>query len=63
LLEVAKAACTAAGRDWSSFVITVSSDLSAAALGNLEALQVDRAVAFVRAPLAANVRRLAAGRR
>jgi alkanesulfonate monooxygenase SsuD/methylene tetrahydromethanopterin reductase-like flavin-dependent oxidoreductase (luciferase family) len=63
LLEVARAARTAAGRDWSSFVVTVSSDLSEAALGRLEALEVHRAVAFVRAPLADNVRRLAASRR
>jgi alkanesulfonate monooxygenase SsuD/methylene tetrahydromethanopterin reductase-like flavin-dependent oxidoreductase (luciferase family) len=63
LLDVARAARTAAGRDWSSFVVTVSSDLSATALGRLEALEVHRAVAFVRAPFAATVRRLAAGRR
>jgi alkanesulfonate monooxygenase SsuD/methylene tetrahydromethanopterin reductase-like flavin-dependent oxidoreductase (luciferase family) len=63
LLEVARTARSAAGRDWSSFVVTVSSDLSAAALDRLEALEVDRAVAFVRAPFAANARRLAAGRR
>jgi alkanesulfonate monooxygenase SsuD/methylene tetrahydromethanopterin reductase-like flavin-dependent oxidoreductase (luciferase family) len=62
-LEVARAARTAAGRDWSSFVVTVSSDLSGAALGRLEALEVHRAVAFVRAPFADNARRLPAGRR
>jgi alkanesulfonate monooxygenase SsuD/methylene tetrahydromethanopterin reductase-like flavin-dependent oxidoreductase (luciferase family) len=63
LLEVARTARAAVGRDWSSFVVTVSSDLSAPALGRLDALEVDRAVAFVRRPFAANVRRLAAGRR
>jgi alkanesulfonate monooxygenase SsuD/methylene tetrahydromethanopterin reductase-like flavin-dependent oxidoreductase (luciferase family) len=63
LLDMARAARAEAGRDWSSFVVTVSSDLSAGALGRLEALEVDRALAFVRAPFAANVRRLAAGRR
>jgi alkanesulfonate monooxygenase SsuD/methylene tetrahydromethanopterin reductase-like flavin-dependent oxidoreductase (luciferase family) len=63
LLEVARTARAAVGRDRSSFVVTVSSDLSAGALGRLEALEVDRAVAFVRGPFVATVRRLAAGRR
>jgi alkanesulfonate monooxygenase SsuD/methylene tetrahydromethanopterin reductase-like flavin-dependent oxidoreductase (luciferase family) len=62
LLEVAREARTATERDWSSFVVTVSSDLSVGPLGRLEALEVDRAVVFVRAPLAPNVRRLASGR-
>ena len=63
LLAVAQAARTAAGQDWSSFVVTVSSDVGAAALDRLAALGVTRAVAFVRPPFAARVRRLALSRR
>jgi alkanesulfonate monooxygenase SsuD/methylene tetrahydromethanopterin reductase-like flavin-dependent oxidoreductase (luciferase family) len=63
LLEVARAARASSGRQATPFVVTVSSDLSAAALGRLETLEVDRAVAFVRAPFAEHARRLAAGRR
>ena len=47
-------------RDPSSFIVTVSSDLRPQALERLEALGVDRAVAFVGAPSADRVRRLAA---
>jgi hypothetical protein len=53
----------AAGRDWASFVVTVSSGVSPAALDRLEALGVARAVVFVRAPFAGAVRRVAAARR
>jgi alkanesulfonate monooxygenase SsuD/methylene tetrahydromethanopterin reductase-like flavin-dependent oxidoreductase (luciferase family) len=60
LLEVARSARTSAGREWSSFVVTVSSGLSPPVLAQLEALGVHRAVAFVRAPFAENVRHLAA---
>jgi alkanesulfonate monooxygenase SsuD/methylene tetrahydromethanopterin reductase-like flavin-dependent oxidoreductase (luciferase family) len=63
LLDVARAARAESGRDWSSFVVTVSSDLSPPALGRLEAAGVHRAIGFVPAPFAANARRLAAGRR
>ena len=50
---------TAAGRDPSAFIVTVSSDLRPQALERLEALGVDRVVAFVGAPSADRVRRLA----
>jgi alkanesulfonate monooxygenase SsuD/methylene tetrahydromethanopterin reductase-like flavin-dependent oxidoreductase (luciferase family) len=63
LLETARAAVTAAGRDPSAFVVTVSSDLRPQTLERLEGFGVDRAVAFVRAPSADQVRRLAPGRR
>ena len=63
LLDVAREARLAAGRDWPSFVVTVSSDLGPAGLGRLEALGVHRAVAFVRGPFVEAVRRLAAARR
>jgi alkanesulfonate monooxygenase SsuD/methylene tetrahydromethanopterin reductase-like flavin-dependent oxidoreductase (luciferase family) len=58
LLEVAREARLAAGRDWASFVITVSSDLGPAGVGRLETLGVHRAIAFVRAPFVEAVRRL-----
>src|ERR1700694_816704 len=62
LLEVARAARASSGRDPSSLVVTVSSNLSAAELKRLDELGVDRAVAFVQAPLANLARRLAASR-
>ena len=62
LLEVAREARLAAGRDWASFVVTVSSDSSPAALERLEALEVARAVVFVRAPFTGAVRRVATAR-
>jgi alkanesulfonate monooxygenase SsuD/methylene tetrahydromethanopterin reductase-like flavin-dependent oxidoreductase (luciferase family) len=62
LLETAREARLAVGRDWSSFVVTVSSDLSRTSLQRLESLGVHRAVVLVRAPLAAAVRRAAARR-
>jgi alkanesulfonate monooxygenase SsuD/methylene tetrahydromethanopterin reductase-like flavin-dependent oxidoreductase (luciferase family) len=62
LLEIARAARSAAGRDRSDFIVTVSSDLRPQALERLEALGVDRVVAFVGSPSAAHVRRLAASR-
>jgi alkanesulfonate monooxygenase SsuD/methylene tetrahydromethanopterin reductase-like flavin-dependent oxidoreductase (luciferase family) len=60
LLQVARRARAASGRDPTGLVVTVSSDLRAATLERLENLGVDRAVAFVRAPLSESVRRLAA---
>jgi hypothetical protein len=63
LLEIARRARAAAGAGTSPFVVTVSSDLSARALGRLEALDVDRVVVFVGPPLTDQVRRLAASRR
>jgi alkanesulfonate monooxygenase SsuD/methylene tetrahydromethanopterin reductase-like flavin-dependent oxidoreductase (luciferase family) len=59
LLAVARTARASSGRDPSPFIVTVSSDLSAASRRQLEALGVDRAVAFVRPPFADQVRRLA----
>jgi alkanesulfonate monooxygenase SsuD/methylene tetrahydromethanopterin reductase-like flavin-dependent oxidoreductase (luciferase family) len=63
LLDVARTAHGLAGRDPSSFVVTVSSGLGSRALQQLQELNVDRAVAFVRRPFAENVRSLAASRR
>ena len=63
LLEIARRARAGSGRDPSSFVVTVSSDLSPRALERLEALDVDRVVAFVGPPFAAQARRLAGSRR
>ena len=63
LLEVARAARAAAGRDPSSFVTIASSDLRATALNQLEELEVDRVVVFVAAPFAEHARRLATSRR
>ena len=62
LLEVVREARARSGRDPSSFVVTVSSDLRAATLVRLETLRVDRAVVFVGAPSADRIRRLAASR-
>jgi alkanesulfonate monooxygenase SsuD/methylene tetrahydromethanopterin reductase-like flavin-dependent oxidoreductase (luciferase family) len=63
LLQTARDAVSAGGRDPSTFMVTVSSDLRARALERLEDLGVDRAVSFVGAPSADRVRQLAAGRR
>jgi hypothetical protein len=63
LLEVAREARLAVGRDWPSFVVTVSSDLGPSGLGRLETLGVHRAIAFVRPPFVEAVRRLGAARR
>jgi alkanesulfonate monooxygenase SsuD/methylene tetrahydromethanopterin reductase-like flavin-dependent oxidoreductase (luciferase family) len=63
LLESARTARAASGRDPSTFVVTVSSGLHPAALKRLEELDVDRVVTFVEAPFADHVRRMAAGRR
>jgi alkanesulfonate monooxygenase SsuD/methylene tetrahydromethanopterin reductase-like flavin-dependent oxidoreductase (luciferase family) len=63
LLEVARSARSAAGRDGTPFVVTVSSDLRARTLSQLEALGVDRAIVFVGGPLPEGVRRLAGSRR
>jgi alkanesulfonate monooxygenase SsuD/methylene tetrahydromethanopterin reductase-like flavin-dependent oxidoreductase (luciferase family) len=63
LLETARAAARAAGRDPSAFIVTVSSDLRPKTLERLEGLGVDRAVAFVGAPSVDRVRQLAPGRR
>jgi alkanesulfonate monooxygenase SsuD/methylene tetrahydromethanopterin reductase-like flavin-dependent oxidoreductase (luciferase family) len=62
LLEVARAARSDSGRDVSSFVVTVSSSIHAAALTRMEELEVDRVVALVEAPFAEQVRRLSASR-
>jgi alkanesulfonate monooxygenase SsuD/methylene tetrahydromethanopterin reductase-like flavin-dependent oxidoreductase (luciferase family) len=62
LLETARTARGASGRDPSGLLVTVSSDLRASGLERLEDLGVDRVVAFVQAPLAERVRRLAAAR-
>jgi alkanesulfonate monooxygenase SsuD/methylene tetrahydromethanopterin reductase-like flavin-dependent oxidoreductase (luciferase family) len=63
LLDVARTAHGLAGRDPSSFVVTVSSDLGSRALQQLQELNVDRAVVFVRRPFADHARSLAASRR
>jgi alkanesulfonate monooxygenase SsuD/methylene tetrahydromethanopterin reductase-like flavin-dependent oxidoreductase (luciferase family) len=63
LLAVARTARVSAGRDPSSFIVTVSSDLRSPALMQLEELSVNRVVVFVGAPLADSVRRLAASQR
>jgi alkanesulfonate monooxygenase SsuD/methylene tetrahydromethanopterin reductase-like flavin-dependent oxidoreductase (luciferase family) len=63
LIETAREAVTAAGRDPSAFIVTVSSDLRPPTLERLEGLGVDRVVAFVGAPSADRVRRLAPDRR
>lgn len=62
-VEAARAARRSAGRDPASFVVTVSSPLSASALERLSEHGVDRAVALVRPPFATAVRRLGAARR
>jgi alkanesulfonate monooxygenase SsuD/methylene tetrahydromethanopterin reductase-like flavin-dependent oxidoreductase (luciferase family) len=60
LLEVARADRAASGRNPSSFVVTVSSDLFPPALDRLSAVEVDRVITFVRAPIAPHVRQLSA---
>ena len=62
LLALAREARTASGRDPSTFVVTVSSDLRPSTLERLEALGVDRVVVFSGAPFAENARRLAGTR-
>lgn len=62
LVEVARAARAASGRDPSSLVVTASTKLSARALASLEQIGVDRAVVFVQQPFADQARRLAASR-
>ena len=47
LLDVARSARAAAGRQDSPFVVTVSSDLRARSLQRLEELDVDRVVVFL----------------
>jgi hypothetical protein len=63
LLEVSRRAREASGGDPTGLVVTVSSDLRASTLERLGDLGVDRAVAFVQAPLSDGVHRLAATRR
>jgi alkanesulfonate monooxygenase SsuD/methylene tetrahydromethanopterin reductase-like flavin-dependent oxidoreductase (luciferase family) len=63
LLDVARRARSASGGDPTGLVVTVSSDLRASTLVRLEELGVDRAIAFVQAPLPESVHRLAATRR
>jgi alkanesulfonate monooxygenase SsuD/methylene tetrahydromethanopterin reductase-like flavin-dependent oxidoreductase (luciferase family) len=63
LLEVARSAHSAAGRDSQPFVVTVSADLRKRTLAHLEDLGVDRAVVFVGGPSAEAVGRLAKSRR
>jgi len=62
LLDVAREAREASGRDPSSFIVTVSSDLRPQGLERLGGLGVDRVVSFVSPPFQAQVRRLAAAR-
>ena len=62
LVEVARAARAASERDPSSLLVTVSSQLGARAVTELERIGVDRAVVFVQGPFAEQVRRLAASR-
>jgi alkanesulfonate monooxygenase SsuD/methylene tetrahydromethanopterin reductase-like flavin-dependent oxidoreductase (luciferase family) len=62
LLETARSARQEAGRAHSPFLVTVSSDLRARSLAQLEGLGVDRAVVFVSGSFADGIRRLA-GRR
>jgi alkanesulfonate monooxygenase SsuD/methylene tetrahydromethanopterin reductase-like flavin-dependent oxidoreductase (luciferase family) len=63
LVEIARASRAASARHSSPFVVTVSSDLSAAARERLKELDVDRAVVFVTPPFASHVRGLAASQR
>jgi len=60
LLDVARTSRAAAGSDPASLVLTVSSNLSAAALEALERLGVGRSVTLVRPPFAERARRIAA---
>ncbi len=63
LLDVARAARASVGRDPSSFITIVSSDLRATAIEQLKEFDVDRIVVFVAAPFAEHARRLATSRR
>ena len=63
LIEIARAARVSSARHSSAFLVTVSSDLSAAARERLKELDVDRAVVFVTPPFASHVRGLAASPR
>jgi hypothetical protein len=56
LVEMARASRAASARHSSPFVVTVSSDLSAAARERLKELDVDRAVVFVTPPFGGHVR-------
>jgi alkanesulfonate monooxygenase SsuD/methylene tetrahydromethanopterin reductase-like flavin-dependent oxidoreductase (luciferase family) len=58
LLEVARTARVVSGQEPSTFVVTVSTDLSAPALERLSGLAVNRAITFVRPPFVEQVRRL-----
>jgi alkanesulfonate monooxygenase SsuD/methylene tetrahydromethanopterin reductase-like flavin-dependent oxidoreductase (luciferase family) len=62
LLEIARSARSATGRDPQRFTVTVSSSLGPALAERLEPLGVDRAVVFVGPPFAEKVRRLSAMR-
>lgn len=62
LVEIARNEWSSGGRDPASFVLTVSSDLRPATLERLENLDVDRAVALVRAPFAKHIGVLAPNR-
>jgi alkanesulfonate monooxygenase SsuD/methylene tetrahydromethanopterin reductase-like flavin-dependent oxidoreductase (luciferase family) len=62
LLEIAQSARSFSGRDLSSFIVTVSSNLHPQALQRLESLGVHRAVVFVGPPLVQQVRSLAESR-
>ncbi len=63
LVEIARASRVSSARPSSAFLVTVSSDLSAAARERLKELDVDRAVVFVMPPFASHARRLAASQR
>lgn len=63
LLETARAARAASGRDLSTFVVTVSAGLHAPALKRLEELEVDRVVVYVDGLFAEQVRLLATSQR
>jgi alkanesulfonate monooxygenase SsuD/methylene tetrahydromethanopterin reductase-like flavin-dependent oxidoreductase (luciferase family) len=60
LVRVARGSRAETGRDPSTLIVSVSSDLRPAALDRLTALGVDRAVAYVPSPSAERVLRLAA---
>jgi alkanesulfonate monooxygenase SsuD/methylene tetrahydromethanopterin reductase-like flavin-dependent oxidoreductase (luciferase family) len=59
LLEVARTSRASIGADPSSFIVSVSSDLSASSMQRLSTVGVDRAVAYVPAPSRDYIRRLA----
>jgi alkanesulfonate monooxygenase SsuD/methylene tetrahydromethanopterin reductase-like flavin-dependent oxidoreductase (luciferase family) len=62
LLDIARAARSAAGADPASLLVTVSSTLDPAGVRRLEALGVHRLVVFVQPPFAPRLRQLAARR-